>query len=253
MLNVALTRQFVAELSLAGMGCDVLGGCYLAYDLLGGKRGPLRTIARATGYVALFFIGYLSVLGVRYALVAASGMGILLAIEFRRAGANPELARSRGSVVLFGFLRGLVLGLAGMTIAGLWFAAAFGIFSGAGLAASYVIGFAPTHDYETRAQPRLSSRRLFASLLRAIAVSVAGILASLLTESGSHWLYVGLRLGLAAGIVSALVSLLSPAIEWRIDNLPERRLGMLGLGLILAGMILQSIQYWTVVLNMAAS
>ena len=92
MLNVALTRQFVAELSLAGMGCDVLGGCYLAYDLLGGKRGPLRTIARATGYVALFFIGYLAVLGVRYALVAASGMGILLAIEFRRAGANPELA-----------------------------------------------------------------------------------------------------------------------------------------------------------------
>ena len=136
-----------------------------------------------------------------------------------------------------------------MTIAGLWFAAVFGIFSGAGLAASYVIGFAPTPDYETRSKPRQSSRRLVASLLHAIAVSVAGILASLLTEPGTHWLYVGLRLGLAAGVVSALVSLLSPAIEWRIDNLPERRLGMLGLGLILRGMILQSIQYWSVVLN----
>lgn len=249
MLNVALTREFVAELSLAGMGCDVLGGCYLAYDLLGGKRGPLRTIARATGYVALFFLGYIIVLGVRYAIVAASGMGILLAIEFRRAGANPELARSRGSVVLFGFLRGLVLGLAGMTIAGLWFAAVFGIFSGTGLALSYVIGFAPAHDYETQAKPRLSAHSLFASLLRAIAVSTAGILASLLTESGSHWIYVGLRLGLAAGVVSALVSLCSPAIEWQIENLPERRLGMLGLGSILIGMILQSIQYWTVVFN----
>jgi hypothetical protein len=105
----------------------------------------------------------------------------------------------------------------------------------------------------TRAKLRLSSRRLVASLLRAIAVSVAGILASLLTESGSHWLYVELRLGLAAGVVSALVSLLSPALEWRIDNLPERRLGMLGLGLILVGMILQPIQYWTVVFNIAAS
>jgi hypothetical protein len=92
---------------------------------------------------------------------------------------------------------------------------------------------------------------LFASLSRAIAVSAAGILASLLTESGSHWLYVGLRLGLAAGIVNALVSLLSPALECRIDNLPERRLGRLGLGLILVGMILQSIQYWTVVLNIS--
>ena len=39
------------------MGLDALGRCYLAYDLLGGKRGPLRTIARATGYVALFSSG----------------------------------------------------------------------------------------------------------------------------------------------------------------------------------------------------
>jgi hypothetical protein len=253
MLELPLTRQFVAELSLAGMGCDVLGGCYLAYDLLGGKHGPLRTIARATGYVALFFIGYLIVLGARYALVAASGMGILLAIEFRRASANPEIARSRGSVLLFGFLRGIVLGLAGMTIAGLRFGAAFGVFSGVGLAASYAIGFAPTHDYQTQARPRLSSHRMVASLLRAIAVSGAGILASVVTESGSHWIYVGLRLGLAAGVVSALVSLFSPAIEWHIDNLPERRLGMLGLALIFIGVILQSVQYWVVVFNVRAN
>jgi len=68
------------------MGFDVLGGCYLAYDLLGGKQGPLRTIARATGYVALFFSAYVIVLGLRYALVSASGMGILLAVEYRLAG-----------------------------------------------------------------------------------------------------------------------------------------------------------------------
>jgi hypothetical protein len=60
-----LTHQFVAKLSLTGMGLDVLGGCYLAYDLLGGKRGPLRTIARATDYVSLFFIGYDIVVGLR--------------------------------------------------------------------------------------------------------------------------------------------------------------------------------------------
>ena len=251
MLNLALSRQLVAELSLTGMGFDVLGGCYLAYDLLGGKHGPLRTIARATGYVALFFIGYLIVLGARYALVAASGMGILLAIEYRRASSSPETARSTPSIVQFGFLRGIVLGLAAMTIAPIRFAALFGIFSGAGLAGSYVIGFAPTHDYETQAKPRLSRHRLLASLLRAIAVSTAGILASLLTEAGSHWLFVGLRFGLAAGVVSALVSLFSPAIEWQIENLPERRLGMLGLGSILIGMILQSVQYWTVVFDIS--
>jgi hypothetical protein len=76
------TDQFIAELSLVGIGLDALGGCYLAYDLLGGKRGPLRTIARATGYVALCFIGYVLVVGLRCAIVGASGMGILLGIEF---------------------------------------------------------------------------------------------------------------------------------------------------------------------------
>ena len=103
-----------------------LGGCYLAYDLLGGKRGPLRPIARATGYVALFFIGYVLVLGLRYAIVAASGMGILLGIEFRIAGINPSYGEQRRTVILFGFLRGLVLDLAGITVAGPLFGAVFG-------------------------------------------------------------------------------------------------------------------------------
>jgi hypothetical protein len=40
------------------MAFDILGGCCLAYDLLGGKRGRLCTIARAAGDVALFFIRY---------------------------------------------------------------------------------------------------------------------------------------------------------------------------------------------------
>jgi hypothetical protein len=95
------TDQFIAELSLVGIGLDALGGCYLAYDLLGGKRGPLRTIARATGYVVLFFIGYVLVLGLRYAIVAASGMGILLGIEFRIADINPSHGEQHRTVALF--------------------------------------------------------------------------------------------------------------------------------------------------------
>jgi hypothetical protein len=59
------------------MGLGTLGGCYLAYDLLGGKRGPLRTIARVTGYVALCFIGYVLVVGLRYAIVAAISVMLL--------------------------------------------------------------------------------------------------------------------------------------------------------------------------------
>ena len=86
------------------MGLDALGGCYLAYDLLGGKQGPLRMIALAADYVALCLIGYVLVVGLRYAIVAASGMGILLGIEFRIAGINPSHGEQHRTLVFFGFL-----------------------------------------------------------------------------------------------------------------------------------------------------
>src|SRR5205823_5616568 len=35
-----------------------------------------------------------------------------------------------------------------------------------------------------------------------------------------------------------------PSIEYYADNLPERRLGVFGIGLILCGFTLQSLQYW---------
>ena len=37
----------VAAISIAGSCLDVLGSLYLAYDLLGGKHGPLRLLTRA--------------------------------------------------------------------------------------------------------------------------------------------------------------------------------------------------------------
>jgi hypothetical protein len=251
-VETVLDRQFIAELTLLGMGFDAVGGCYLAYDLLGGKRGPLRTFARATSYVALYFIGYSILLGLRYGIVAAAGMGILIAIEFRLAGSGSprnEKRRSPFAVYLFGFLRGVVLGLAGMTIAGLMFGTFFGLLSGAGLIAVYSLGFAPTDDYGSQGKPHLSRHLIVASFLRALAVSAAGVIASLLASPATHWVLFGLKLGLTAGTVSALVGLFSPVIEWRIENLPERRLGVLGLGLIFVGLLMQSVQYWIVVFS----
>ncbi|MGI8741693.1 MAG: hypothetical protein ACR2NN_03815 [Bryobacteraceae bacterium] len=138
-------------------------------------------------------------------------------------------------MLLFGFLRGVVLGLAGMTIAGPTFGVWFGLLSGAGLSGFYAIGFAPTDDYETEAKPHISRHKLLASFSRALAVSAAGVIAGLLISSSSHWLFLRLKLGLAAGAVSALLGLFSPAFEWWIENLPERRLGVAGSGFDLYG------------------
>ena len=58
------------------------------------------------------------------------------------------------------------------------------------------------------------------------------------------WVSLGLRLGVAAGTVSALVGLASPIIEWRIENMPDRRLGIAGLIMMMIGGVFQSRQYW---------
>jgi hypothetical protein len=179
-------------------------------------------------------------------------MGILLGIEFRIAGMDPSHEEQRTTVVLFGFLRGLVLGLAGITVAGPHFGAVFGFLSGIGLTISYLLGFAPTQDYEAESKPHISGHKMLASLWRAVAVGIAGIVAGLLNTPRTYWILFGLKLGLAAGTVNALVGLFSPAIEGWIENLPERRLGVAGLGLIFVGMILQSIQYWIVVFERSA-
>ncbi len=250
--DLILSRKLIAEISLCGMALDILGGCYLAYDLLGGQSGPLRTFARAVGYIALFLVGYEVVLGLQYALVASTGMGALLAVEYRTAGSlNGRITAPRNRTLLFGFLRGIVLGFAGLTLAGWPFAVCFGLLSGLALSTVYYLGFTPIRDYEAQAKPRISKQRMVASLMRAIAVGIAGILSGLICSVGANPIGFGLRLGLAAGAVSGIVGLFSPAIEWWIEHLPERRMGAIGLALIVFGMVLQSVQYWVVVFEVA--
>jgi hypothetical protein len=53
-----------------------------------------------------------------------------------------------------------------------------------------------------------------------------------------------IRVGLVTGIVTGLGITVNPYIEYYADNLPERRLGAFGIGLILCGFAMQSFQYW---------
>ena len=50
-------------------------------------------------------------------------------------------------------------------------------------------------------------------------------------------------------IVTAIVGAGTPFIEWTADHGPERRMGVLGIGLILIGFTLQSVQYWVALLD----
>jgi hypothetical protein len=46
MLSWAINKQALAATNIVGSSLDVLGALYLAYDLLGGEYGPLRTMTR---------------------------------------------------------------------------------------------------------------------------------------------------------------------------------------------------------------
>ena len=53
-----MDHHLVAKVSAGGICLDVLGGLYLAYDLLGGKYGPLRLLTRMVTYSIVFGVGY---------------------------------------------------------------------------------------------------------------------------------------------------------------------------------------------------
>jgi hypothetical protein len=67
-----MDKHTLALISIIGSSLDVLGAMYLAYDLLGGEHGPLRTLTRAVTYGALFGTGYGLALGPVFGLALPS-------------------------------------------------------------------------------------------------------------------------------------------------------------------------------------
>lgn len=84
-MSMAIDRHTLALINIVGSAFDVLGGLYLAYDLLGGEHGPLRTLTRGVTYGLLFGAGYGVALGPVFGLTSGAAHGLTLAWEFSRA------------------------------------------------------------------------------------------------------------------------------------------------------------------------
>jgi hypothetical protein len=78
-----MSQRFLAAVSLTGLGFDLFGGLYLAYDLLGGARGPLGIVTRAATYGLVFTIGLTIGLGFPFGTITGVGLGVLLGLEYR--------------------------------------------------------------------------------------------------------------------------------------------------------------------------
>ncbi len=228
-----------------------MGGLYLAYDLLGGQRGPLRALTRAATYAVLFGVGYGLPLGPVYGLVAGLGLGAALGIEFWLASALRGPI-PRAATLGLAVLRGATAqGLAAALTFDVRFGAAFGVLSIIGLATLYLFGFAPSQEYRGAAPHPVRSRRrlLVATLARGAVVGAAATIAGALTHAGLRGVWFGLEIGLVVAAVGAVVGVFVPYVESWADSLPPQRLGVVGTVLLLAGFACQSLQYLVVLLN----
>src|SRR5258706_4230705 len=81
-----IDKHTIALISIIGCSLDLLGTMYLAYDLLGGEHGPLRTLTRTVTYGLLFGIGYGLGLWAIFGLAAGVTAGIALWMGVSRAG-----------------------------------------------------------------------------------------------------------------------------------------------------------------------
>lgn len=245
---MTIAPHTLALISIIGSSLDVLGALYLAYDLLGGEHGPLRTLTRGVTYGALFGAGYGLALGPVFGLASGIAHGITLGWEFSREsrrGPKPGFWYDTAMSTI----RGCGFGLGAAYAFSVPFGITFGALSTAGQAVAYRFGMRPTAGYKPATRPRMTRLQLFGAVNRTVGYAVTGYFSSLVARQPEHAIAVGLRVGLTTGVVTAIFGSCTPFIEWFADHVPAKRMGVFGVALILCGFTLQSVQYWAALLD----
>ncbi len=246
---MTIDKHTLALISIVGSSLDVLGALYLAYDLLGGEHGPLRTLTRGVTYGALFGTGYGLALGPVFGLATGIAHGLTLASEFSRAS-RQQPKPGVGYDAFMSAIRGLGFAIGAAYLYGPTFGIVFGVLSTVGQVVAYRAGIRPTLDYEPGIRLRLTRHQLIAAVNRTVGYTAAGYISAYAAGYRATALRIAFTAGLAVGVVTAVSSSFTSLIEWGADHVPEKRMGVIGVALILLGFGLQSIQYWAALLDL---
>lgn len=230
--------HFSAQLTLLGMACDVVGGIYLAYDLLGGEKGPLNTFFRLVNYSVLAVLIFCISLGPKFALPAGIGIGCAFGLHLENASrANKD---SFLFLLKLGLIRAVGIGT-GVWINGFpkmaWLMAAIVIVMSLLLPR---MGISPAVVYQSEKKPQLKKKQLLiAGVLGGVAMITALIGAAFTGQSMVF--QFAIRMGLTFACTTLIVTTLSPIIEWYADNLPPKTFGFIGAILFVVGFSIQAL------------
>ncbi len=245
-----MDHHLIAAVSICGVSLDMLGGLYLAYDLLGGQHGPLRLLTRIVTYSIVFGVGYGLGLGLFFGVVSGAATGITVAIELHRVGSRHD-HYSLPWETLFSAIRAAAFGAGLYWTLGFRYAATFALLLTLGQVIAYTGNVRPSMDYLAARRPRFSRRQLWRTVLRVAGYIATALVCSALVRHVDHPWRFAFRLGLVTGVVTAVGTMFNPYIEYYADNLPARRLGVFGIGLVFCGFLLQSTQYWVELMDVA--
>jgi hypothetical protein len=245
---MTIDKHTLALISIIGSSLDVLGALYLAYDLLGGEHGPLRTLTRAVTYGVLFGGGYGLFLGPVFGLASGVTTGLTLAWELSRAAKHKSKPGFWYEVAMSA-IRAAGYAVGAAYLYGLAFGVTFGTLSTIGQVIAYRAGIRPTMDYQPVARLRLTRHQFLAALNRMVGYVFTGFISALVAHQRLNAIGIGLKTGLVIGGVTAVSGAFTSAVEWGAEQIPAKRMGVFGVGLILIGFALQSLQYWVALLD----
>jgi hypothetical protein len=196
-------------------------------------------------YSAIFGLGFGLTLGLWFGLAGAAGMGPSFEMQLARRARG--IAATRREWVIGAMMRGLAFATAGWLTVRPDFGVTFGILSGLVMLISYELGYG-TNEYRVYQRPRIERATVIPALMRGAGIGLAGAISGAITGRPEAFLY-GIEIGLVAGALNSGVAIVSPTVEWWVDQLPDRALGGYGAVLVLVGSALQTLQYVVPLVN----
>lgn len=242
-----MDEHLSAQISLIGMLFDAAGGLFLAYDLLGGEKGPLSTFTRVFTYSVMGVFLYGLTMGLRFGLIVGVSLGGCLGLHLDRLGRDKPDTKS--FLVLLGLTRAFGLSAA-VWLEGhplLAVVAFVVVFILSMLLPLLKLG--PAMLIESTNRPTINRKKVGFSILLGVLVLCTDLICVSIGGLTQYEVSRIFRLSLTVVMATLIIATISPMIEWYADHVEPKVLGYLGTILFILGFLMQAFPSLVTVLS----